>query len=73
MLAVFDTNIVIDALNGVTEADTEYNRYERLVFRYPSQNRANADRIHSAHALMEKIFHRGWAERDCQNAGNHRH
>lgn len=31
MLAVFDTNIVIDALNGVTEADTEYNRYERVL------------------------------------------
>ena len=24
MIAVFDTNIVIDALNGVTEADAEY-------------------------------------------------
>jgi predicted nucleic acid-binding protein len=31
MLAVFDTNIVIDALNGVIEADTEYNRYERVL------------------------------------------
>ena len=31
MLAVFDTNIVIDALNGVTEADTEYNNYERVL------------------------------------------
>jgi predicted nucleic acid-binding protein len=31
MIAVFDTNIVIDALNGVTEADTEYNRYERVL------------------------------------------
>jgi len=31
MLAVFDTNIVIDALNGVTKADTEYNRYERVL------------------------------------------
>jgi predicted nucleic acid-binding protein len=27
MNAVFDTNIVIDALNGVTDADTEYGRY----------------------------------------------
>ena len=31
MIAVFDTNIVIDALNGVAEADTEYNRYERVL------------------------------------------
>jgi hypothetical protein len=30
MLAVFDTNIVIDALNGVEQADEEYNRYERV-------------------------------------------
>lgn len=30
MKAVFDTNIVIDALNGVVEADTEYSRYERV-------------------------------------------
>ena len=30
MNAVFDTNIVIDALNGVPEADAEYERYERL-------------------------------------------
>ena len=28
MIAVFDTNIVIDALNGVAEADGEYSRYE---------------------------------------------
>jgi hypothetical protein len=28
--AVFDTNIVIDALNGVPEADAEYGRYERV-------------------------------------------
>ena len=31
MIAVFDTNIVIDALNGVAEADTEYSRYERVL------------------------------------------
>jgi len=31
MLAVFDTNIVIDALNGVEAADTEYSRYERVL------------------------------------------
>ena len=31
MIAVFDTNIVIDALNGVPEADTEYSRYERVL------------------------------------------
>lgn len=30
MIAVFDTNIVIDALNGLTEADDEYVRYERV-------------------------------------------
>ena len=31
MIAVFDTNIVIDALNGVAEADGEYSRYERVL------------------------------------------
>ena len=31
MIAVFDTNIVIDALNGVAEADDEYSRYERVL------------------------------------------
>lgn len=31
MIAVFDTNIVIDALNGVADADTEYNRYDRVL------------------------------------------
>ena len=31
MIAVFDTNIVIDALNGVDEADVEYGRYERVL------------------------------------------
>ena len=31
MRAVFDTNIVIDALNGVAEADAEYNLYERAL------------------------------------------
>lgn len=31
MIGVFDTNIVIDALNGVPQADTEYRRYERAL------------------------------------------
>jgi hypothetical protein len=31
MIAVFDTNIVIDALNGLSEADAEYGRYERIL------------------------------------------
>jgi hypothetical protein len=31
MIAVFDTNIVIDSLNGVVEADAEYARYERVL------------------------------------------
>ena len=31
MIAVFDTNIVIDALNGVEQADAEYGRYERVL------------------------------------------
>lgn len=31
MIAVFDTNIVIDALNGVEAADAEYSRYERVL------------------------------------------
>jgi len=31
VIAVFDTNIVIDALNGVAEADDEYGRYERVL------------------------------------------
>lgn len=31
MIAVFDTNIVIDALNGVAEADAEFERYERII------------------------------------------
>lgn len=31
MIAVFDTNIVIDALNGVEAADLEYGRYERVL------------------------------------------
>lgn len=31
MIAVFDTNIVIDALNGVEAADAEYGRYERVL------------------------------------------
>jgi predicted nucleic acid-binding protein len=30
MNAVFDTNIVIDALNGVSDADAEYSRYARV-------------------------------------------
>jgi predicted nucleic acid-binding protein len=29
--AVFDTNIIIDALNGVAAADIEYNRYARVL------------------------------------------
>ncbi len=29
--AVFDTNIVIDALNGVPEADAEYSQYDRVL------------------------------------------
>ena len=31
MIAAFDTNIVIDGLNGVIDADTEYRRYERVL------------------------------------------
>lgn len=31
MIAVFDTNIVIDALNGVDAADVEYKRYDRVL------------------------------------------
>ncbi|NUM52874.1 MAG: type II toxin-antitoxin system VapC family toxin [Candidatus Hydrogenedentes bacterium] len=31
MIAVFDTNIVIDALNGSPSADAEYDRYERVL------------------------------------------
>lgn len=31
MIAVFDTNIVIDALNGISEADTEFDLYERVI------------------------------------------
>ncbi|MCB9433343.1 MAG: type II toxin-antitoxin system VapC family toxin [Ardenticatenaceae bacterium] len=31
MIAVFDTNIVIDALNGIEKADAEYGRYERVL------------------------------------------
>ena len=31
MIAVFDTNIIIDALNGFAQASAEYGRYE-LVF-----------------------------------------
>jgi hypothetical protein len=31
MNAVFDTNLVIDALNGVAAADVEYDRYERVL------------------------------------------
>lgn len=31
MIAVFDTNIVIDALNGLPEADAEYGRYEQVL------------------------------------------
>ncbi len=31
MIAVFDTNIVIDALNGVVQADAEFSLYERVL------------------------------------------
>ena len=31
MIAAFDTNIVIDALNGVAKAAAEYSRYERVL------------------------------------------
>ena len=31
MIAVFDTNVVIDALNGLAQADDEYARYERVL------------------------------------------
>ncbi len=31
MIAVFDTHIVIDALNGLPEADAKYGRYERVL------------------------------------------
>ncbi len=31
MIAVFDTNILIDALNGIQAADDEYRRYERVL------------------------------------------
>jgi hypothetical protein len=31
VIAVFDTNIVIDALNGVEVADAEYGRYDRVL------------------------------------------
>lgn len=31
MIAVFDTNIVIDALNGLLEAETEYSQYKRVL------------------------------------------
>jgi hypothetical protein len=31
VIAVFDTNIVIDALNGISEADTEFGLYERVI------------------------------------------
>ena len=31
MIAVFDTNIVIDSLNGVADADEEYKRYDRVL------------------------------------------
>jgi predicted nucleic acid-binding protein len=31
MIAVFDTNIVIDSLNGIAKADAEYARYDRVL------------------------------------------
>ena len=30
MIAVFDTNIIIDALNGFAQASAEYGRYEKV-------------------------------------------
>lgn len=30
MIAVFDTNIIIDALNGFAQASAEYGRYEQV-------------------------------------------
>lgn len=36
MIAVFDTNIVIDALNGVIDADVEYRRYTRVLISHIS-------------------------------------
>lgn len=30
VIALFDTNIVIDALNGVESADTEYSKYDAV-------------------------------------------
>lgn len=45
MNAVFDTNIVIDALNGVPAADAEYSRYARVlisrIMNCESQKRSN--------------------------------
>ena len=31
VIAIFDTNSVIDALNGVESADVEYIRYEHVL------------------------------------------
>lgn len=31
MIAVFDTNIVIDLLNGISNADVEFDLYERVI------------------------------------------
>ncbi len=31
MIAVFDTNIIIDALNGIEKASQEYNRYDEVL------------------------------------------
>lgn len=31
MIAIFDTNIVIDALKGIPQANTEYEKYERVL------------------------------------------
>lgn len=28
--AVFDTNIIIDALNGIDDAEIEYQRYQKV-------------------------------------------
>jgi predicted nucleic acid-binding protein len=31
VIAVFDTNIVIDLLNGISDADAEFDLYERVI------------------------------------------
>ncbi len=41
MIAIFDTNILIDALNGIAEADDEYSRYERALISCVTWNKVN--------------------------------